>query len=302
MTTPPRYAEQIEQEADHWGSVHPDPRHPQLWHDPYLVQLFFGKELTMMRRSALANGPDVLELGCGEGMLSVSLAAEGLSVTGIDLSPERIQRAQRRAGEQGVSQRTTFRVADLNSTVLGTEAYSCILAHDSLHHILRLDHLLDQVRNALTKDGVFLVMDYSGMGPIRKILAAGIAAILPTYLPYRTKWNSRKRLRAFMASEHAKREALESGDASLLHPDSPFEEISQGSIVPEVSRRFVVQHYHTYLPFCFYLAPKIRVPAFLRTPWARSMRSLDSMATLFGMRGAYFYLEASKGSHASGSR
>lgn len=48
------------------------------------------------RVAQLAQGPEVLDLGCGTGSLAVRLAARGLHVTGVDLSPEMLELARRR--------------------------------------------------------------------------------------------------------------------------------------------------------------------------------------------------------------
>jgi ubiquinone/menaquinone biosynthesis C-methylase UbiE len=47
-----------------------------------------------------ARGPEVLDLGCGTGTLAVRMAARGLRVTGVDLSPEMLALARRRAPPQ----------------------------------------------------------------------------------------------------------------------------------------------------------------------------------------------------------
>lgn len=48
------------------------------------------------RVAQLTQGPEVLDLGCGTGNLAVRLAARGLHVTGVDLSPEMLDLARQR--------------------------------------------------------------------------------------------------------------------------------------------------------------------------------------------------------------
>ena len=298
MTQVPAYEDLLLKEADHWSSVAADPANPQIWHDERLFGIFFGREYAMLVDHAISHGPRVLELGCGEGSLAVTIAQRGLSVTALDLSEPRIARARQKAEIAGVADQIQFRVADLNRVELPHNTYSCVVAHDSLHHILSLDHLLGQVSNALTPDGALVVMDYVGMGRFRKLLAAGLFAVLPTIQPYSEKWRLRKRLRSFLASEAAKRAAL-GKDATLLHPDSPFEEISQASIVDSIEKLFLIQQKLSFLPFWFYFAPKIRVPRRVRYPFARFLRSMDSGLRLLGIRGAYCFIDARKHNDAT---
>jgi 2-polyprenyl-3-methyl-5-hydroxy-6-metoxy-1,4-benzoquinol methylase len=57
--------------------------------------------------------PSVLELGCGSGALSVALAQRGAArVDGVDLSPDAIAAAGRRATEAGVADAASFVVGD----------------------------------------------------------------------------------------------------------------------------------------------------------------------------------------------
>jgi 2-polyprenyl-3-methyl-5-hydroxy-6-metoxy-1,4-benzoquinol methylase len=66
-----------------------------------------------MLRDASLRQPSVLELGCGTGALSVALLEMGAArVTGIDLSPESVAVARRRAAEAGFDDRATFSVGD----------------------------------------------------------------------------------------------------------------------------------------------------------------------------------------------
>lgn len=49
------------------------------------------------RVAALVRGPETLDLGCGTGKLTLRLAARGLHVTGLDLSPEMLDVARQKA-------------------------------------------------------------------------------------------------------------------------------------------------------------------------------------------------------------
>lgn len=291
MPEPTHYDRYISREAESWGKVRPDPSHPQLWHDEHLFELFFGEEYRWLVRCAVSHGPDVLELGCGEGNLSLMIANEGCRVTGLDLSSERIGRAVVRAAEAGLSDHASFSVADLNCVTLPKRAYSCVVAHDSLHHILHLDHLFFEVRKSLKPGGTIVVMDYCGIGHIRKIVAAGLTAILPTHQPYSVKWRLRKHLRSFLAGEESKRNAISSGDSSALHSESPFEGVSQLSLIRKLGETFETVHLKTFLPFWFYLAPKVRSGKRLRTAMGRIFRALDNGLSILGVRGAYFTFE-----------
>lgn len=288
-----RYRELITKESKHWGEVQPDPQNPQIWHDQQLFEIFFGKRYRHLIERAIACGPKVLELGCGEGNLAIELAQRGLHVTAVDLSADRIQRATLKARQSSVSHQPMFLADDLNTMTLPTATFDCVVAHDSLHHILNLDRLCNEVQKTLKPSGSFLVMDFTGMGVVRRILAAFLYAMLPTYQPYHVKWRLRHRLSGFLAGESKKRAALQEGSQAVLHHDSPFEEISQGSIVREISKRFAVVAHFTFCPFWYYFAARVRWPKRLKYSAARLLCALDNLILdLHLAKGAYFFLEA----------
>lgn len=63
----------------------------------------------------LKPGLRVIDLGCGTGLLGLLLLQRqpGLTVTGIDIQPGAIQLAEKAAAENGLTDRLTFRTADL---------------------------------------------------------------------------------------------------------------------------------------------------------------------------------------------
>ena len=62
-----------------------------------------------------APGATILDVGCGRGRHARSLARRGYRVTGIDLSERALERARRRAAEEGVT--VTFRRGDMREPV-----------------------------------------------------------------------------------------------------------------------------------------------------------------------------------------
>ncbi len=78
-------------------------------------------------------GRRALDLGCGVGRWSLELATRGYDVTGVDVSPSMIARAERVARQRGV--RCTFEVADLNTLRLARQ-FDLIVCVTVLQHVL----------------------------------------------------------------------------------------------------------------------------------------------------------------------
>ncbi|MEX0648645.1 MAG: methyltransferase domain-containing protein [Balneolaceae bacterium] len=94
---------------------------------------------------------DILDLGCGRGRHSISLAEKGYKVTGIDLSEEAIRTARKNAVERGFPE-IDFRVRDMRNP---------------------LPRKFDAVVNLFTTFGYFLEDEEN-----RRVLT-GVASMLP---------------------------------------------------------------------------------------------------------------------------
>lgn len=107
-----------------------------------------------------------LEIGCGSGQLSINLVKEGICrhIDAFDVSEQAIEIGRETAKEEEVST-IRFDVADANSIFLAENKYDFVYMCNSLHHVEKLEHLYEQVNNALTEDGIFFANDY--VGPTR---------------------------------------------------------------------------------------------------------------------------------------
>jgi 2-polyprenyl-3-methyl-5-hydroxy-6-metoxy-1,4-benzoquinol methylase len=94
----------------------------------------------------------VLDIGCGEGWLARALAAEGIEVTGLDVVPELIQKAQQAGGG-------TFRVASFEDIVAGGLGLTAQLAvcNYSLLGKESVERLLAALPSLLGARGVLVI-------------------------------------------------------------------------------------------------------------------------------------------------
>jgi 2-polyprenyl-3-methyl-5-hydroxy-6-metoxy-1,4-benzoquinol methylase len=78
-------------------------------------------------------GKRLLDFGCGTGQTSTQLAALGAFVVGIDISPELIELARRRAELDGVTDHVQFQNVDLLKAP--ADSFDLILCSAVLHHV-----------------------------------------------------------------------------------------------------------------------------------------------------------------------
>lgn len=98
--------------------------------------------------SALELGPGrtALEVACGSGGFTCRMAVEtGALCVGVDINPQGIEAAGRRAKEQGLSSRVSFRLADAGHRLpFRDESFDAIFCNDSINHFPgRLEVLRD---------------------------------------------------------------------------------------------------------------------------------------------------------------
>lgn len=80
---------------------------------------------------------DVLDVGCGEGAISLTLAELGHTTVGLDLSPTAIELARREAAKWGLT-RATFEVADI-STFTGYDGRFGTIVDSTLFHSIPVE-------------------------------------------------------------------------------------------------------------------------------------------------------------------
>ena len=127
-------------------------------HDSY-VRL---KQLLSERGWALPVDRAV-SLCCGAGELERGLAGLGIAQKffGYDLSEAAITKARALAGEAGLNQ-LEYEIRDLERQGIDQSNVDLVFAHSAIHHIARLEELLDAVHAALRPGGIFHLNEYVG--------------------------------------------------------------------------------------------------------------------------------------------
>jgi len=150
----------------YWIGKHIVPRIAEVFgvHD---VLLFYAKYTAEALRQPSASRR-IVSLGAGDCRYEILLIKKLLEMgetdfvlEAIELSPLRFDPARASASAAGVGEHLLLTQGDLNTWV-ATEKYSVVIAKDTLHHVLELEHLFDAIHGSMEENGVFLTTDMIG--------------------------------------------------------------------------------------------------------------------------------------------
>lgn len=131
-------------------------------------------------KSKLENGINVMEVGCGSGR-ALNLMAKHFTnsnFVGYDISEKGVKQAQLDSQKSNLSN-ISFEIKDL-VTMQDSEKFDLILSFDVIHDQARPDKVLENISQALTNDGIFLMQDIAGSSHLHKNLGLPMGPFLYT--------------------------------------------------------------------------------------------------------------------------
>jgi ubiquinone/menaquinone biosynthesis C-methylase UbiE len=126
--------------------------------NPARVKLANDVADAIIRAAALSRDMDVLDFGCGTGLVTLRLQPLVRSITGVDSSQGMLGVLREKAGMQGLSNvRTQFADFEKGGRIEG--AFHLIVSSMTLHHVPGTAALFRQWRELLVPGGLLCVAD-----------------------------------------------------------------------------------------------------------------------------------------------
>ncbi len=236
---PAGYRNLLEKEATHWKKGEKG----HTWLDSSTIQALANAEISgdeqvywllhfMRKHLPTGDGPGLV-LGCGTGGLELNAVSIGLcnQFHSFDISKGALDKCKQ-AVESADGEIETFK-ADLNKISLVHNFYAIAFAVNILHHLVDLEHVLDEVKKSLRPGGFFVVHEYVGPARFQWTEAQiGEAGRILASMPRKYRRNRRK---GFMS-----RQRLYLPPLDATSRDSPFEAARSDEIVPLLEKRFEV--------------------------------------------------------------
>ncbi len=122
-------------------------------------------DTALLQAAGIGAHSRVLDLGCGQGDLTLALLARGATVTSLDISPGMVDIARRRVELYGHGRQTQFVVAPIEGTGLPSESCDVVVGRWILHHV-DLAAAGPELARLLVPGGRMVFLENSAANPV----------------------------------------------------------------------------------------------------------------------------------------
>jgi len=124
-------------------------------------------------KAKLPDGAEVLDVGCGNGVISRSLGEKGFVVKGIDVSAKAIEKAKALNTYPNVR----FEVVSAEQLVADGQRFHAVICSEVLEHLNDPGKLLGVLHQTLHETGVLIVTVPNGKGPREMLVTRPVIAL-----------------------------------------------------------------------------------------------------------------------------
>ncbi len=122
---------------------------------------------------------EILEIGCGGGLVCEELARRGAVMVGLDPSAQALAVAQRHTCESGLGQNVYYLQGKAEALPFANGAFSAVICLDTLEHVADLRAAIAEVARVLAPGGIFIFDTIN-----RTFLARLVVIWLGEHLPF----------------------------------------------------------------------------------------------------------------------
>ncbi|KAJ1036380.1 hypothetical protein NDA13_000260 [Ustilago tritici] len=110
---------------------------------------------------------DILEIGCGTGLLTLPLAQHVQSIVALDTAQGMIDMLNSKLAKQGVQGKVEAKVKlleDSEDSVLGGKKFDAVVSHLVFHHVPNMAELVHVMKGTLKQGGRLWISDFEDDG------------------------------------------------------------------------------------------------------------------------------------------
>lgn len=277
------YEEKLEQEAELWGNeaeVMAQKLAPNWQAHQYLLhnRILHGEHINNLLNT-IEKGMTVVELGCGAGWLTLAMAQRGADALGLDVSEKSLAVARNYYDsiQEDVSGTASYAYTDLNNLDLAPNTYDVIVVKATLHHLVNMRHVIENIYQALKPNGLFWISDTLHDEQFASVLfASAITFVMPTEVSYGEKirgllkfgLNAPERIKMSMEAEGL----------------SPFEGAGRDHNWLEIMEEyFDIEQLIVHPAITGYVTAQLRLPDALAIPFLKTLKIVDKGLVSLGI-------------------
>jgi ubiquinone/menaquinone biosynthesis C-methylase UbiE len=142
------------------------------WNDVYTERTVFAETIQARHAAvldwidglALTPGAQVLEIGCGAGLLAITLAQRGLRVQAIDSSMAMVEQARQNAEARGITDLLKVDVGDAYTLAFADSCFDLVLAVGVLPWIAKAELAIQEMARVTKPKGHIILTTANWMG------------------------------------------------------------------------------------------------------------------------------------------